>query len=81
MKLLIDKATIVTMDKDRRIIKNGAVGANVDTVIVDGRVIMEKGEIRTVDEKQIMAKAQEAGAKILERTGLGRKLKPRWPVV
>lgn len=56
-------------------------GANVDTVIVDGRVIMEKGEIRTVDEKQIVAKAQEAGVKILERMGLGQKLKPRWPVV
>ena len=35
-------------------------GAAVDTVIVDGRVVVERGRVTTVDEDRIYARAQEA---------------------
>jgi guanine deaminase len=35
-------------------------GAAVDTVVVDGRVVMERGRVTTVDEDRIYARAQEA---------------------
>jgi len=35
-------------------------GAGVDTVLVDGRVVVERGRVTTVDEDRIYARAQEA---------------------
>jgi guanine deaminase len=35
-------------------------GAAVDTVVVDGRVVVERGRVTTVDEARIHARAQEA---------------------
>ena len=35
-------------------------GANVDTVLVDGRVVVEAGRVTTVDEARIYARAQAA---------------------
>jgi guanine deaminase len=35
-------------------------GAGVDTVLVDGRVVLEGGRVTTVDESRIYARAQEA---------------------
>jgi hypothetical protein len=35
-------------------------GAGVETVLVDGRVVVEGGRVTTVDEASIYARAQEA---------------------
>jgi cytosine/adenosine deaminase-related metal-dependent hydrolase len=35
-------------------------GAAVDTVLVDGRVVLENGRVTTVDERAIWARAQAA---------------------
>lgn len=47
-----------------------AVGDDVDTVIVNGKLIMLHGKILTLDEKQIMQDAQSAAEKLLESTGV-----------
>jgi guanine deaminase len=42
-------------------------GASVDTVLVDGRVVLERGRVTTVDEARIYARAQEAADRQRER--------------
>ena len=42
-------------------------GASVDTVLVDGRVVVEQGRVTTVDEGRIYARAQEAADRQRER--------------
>ncbi len=42
-------------------------GASVDTVLVDGRVVLEGGRVTTVDETRIYARAQEAADRHRER--------------
>jgi len=42
-------------------------GASVDTVLVDGRVVVEQGRVTTVDETRIYARAQEAADRQRER--------------
>jgi cytosine/adenosine deaminase-related metal-dependent hydrolase len=44
-----------------------ATGADVDTVIVDGRVLMEGREVRTVDEAEVMEAAQRETEAMLAR--------------
>ncbi len=47
-----------------------ANGADVCTTIVNGQVLMEDGQVRTVDEADVMEQAQRATDRMLGRTGL-----------
>lgn len=58
-----------------------ATGKSVDTVIVDGRVLVEGGRALTLDEDAIVAEARRQAPRILERTGFGARIASRWPVV
>jgi 5-methylthioadenosine/S-adenosylhomocysteine deaminase len=48
-------------------------GHEVDTVIIDGKIVMEHRNVRTLDEREIIQEARERAKALLERTGL----KPR----
>jgi cytosine/adenosine deaminase-related metal-dependent hydrolase len=52
-----------------------ADGRGVHTVVVDGRKVVENGEMLTVDEAALYAKAQLAGEAITSRSGLPDKAK------
>jgi cytosine/adenosine deaminase-related metal-dependent hydrolase len=54
-----------------------AAGSDVDTVIIDGKVVMQNRIVKTLDEEQILDEATDRGARLLERTGI--KIEPRWP--
>jgi 5-methylthioadenosine/S-adenosylhomocysteine deaminase len=54
-------------------------GADVETVIINGRIVMEKRQIKTVNVGTLLDRAQRATEKLLDR--LPYKLKSRWPVV
>jgi cytosine/adenosine deaminase-related metal-dependent hydrolase len=47
-----------------------ALGSDVNTVIVDGKVLMENREVKTVDEKEVLEQAQLEAEETIERGGL-----------
>ena len=47
-----------------------ASGHDVDSVIVEGRLLMERRSVSTVDETAVLADAQREAEKMLDRTGL-----------
>ncbi|RWA98509.1 MAG: hypothetical protein EOQ39_33350 [Mesorhizobium sp.] len=49
----------------------------VDTVIVDGRIIIENGRSTLVDEERIYALARESASRMIHR--VDEVIKPRWP--
>lgn len=54
----------------RNIIPNlvySARGNEVDTVIIDGDIVMENRELKTVDEKNVIMRAHEAGQQLANR--------------
>jgi 5-methylthioadenosine/S-adenosylhomocysteine deaminase len=56
-----------------------ADGRGVHTVFVDGRRVVEDGQMTTVDERALYAAAQEAGERITLRSGLPDRAKfPMW---
>jgi len=44
-----------------------ANGGDVDTVIIDGKVVMEGREIKTVDEKEVIQKSYEVSQRLKEK--------------
>jgi cytosine/adenosine deaminase-related metal-dependent hydrolase len=57
-----------------------ATGRDVDVVVVDGRVLVQNGELLTMDEKEIVEEAKKRSREVVERAGLSSKVKGRWPV-
>jgi cytosine/adenosine deaminase-related metal-dependent hydrolase len=53
-----------------------AVGHDVETVIVDGRVVMEDRRVLTVDEEAILDAANQEASALVERAGLNSHLTP-----
>ncbi|MGD2201433.1 MAG: amidohydrolase family protein [Candidatus Bathyarchaeota archaeon] len=45
-----------------------AYGSDVETVIIDGEIVMENRKISTVDESEILKKAREIGDEVYEET-------------
>jgi 5-methylthioadenosine/S-adenosylhomocysteine deaminase len=58
-----------------------ATGKSVDTVIVEGRVLVEGGRVLTLDEDAILETVRRRAPGVLEKTGLGAAVAPRWPVL
>ena len=56
-----------------------ATGAEVDTVVVDGRIVVEHGQLLTVDENEVMEQAHQHAGALYRRAGI--EIKPRWPVL
>jgi len=57
-----------------------ADGSSVDTVIVDGNILVEGGMIKTLDEKALLREATPVAQRIAERAGVLHHGKPAWPV-
>ncbi|MFP4619465.1 MAG: amidohydrolase family protein, partial [Spirochaetaceae bacterium] len=45
--------------------------SNIETTVVGGKVLLEKGELQGQDEEGILYKAQELARKLVARSGLG----------
>lgn len=81
-------ADIVLVDLDRAhttpvhdVVSNlvfAANGSNVDTVFVDGRIVLRGGHVTGVDERAVRARARAAGARL--RAQLGLRSAGTWPV-
>jgi 5-methylthioadenosine/S-adenosylhomocysteine deaminase len=46
-----------------------ATGADVDSVVIDGRVVMENREVRTLDEGGVLSRLQEHAQRLWEQAG------------
>ncbi len=56
-----------------------ASGDSVETVFIDGKIIMEDRQVKTVDEEEILERCQECAVGILERSGV--KVPGKWPIL
>jgi 5-methylthioadenosine/S-adenosylhomocysteine deaminase len=58
-----------------------ATGASVDTVICDGKILMEGRQLKTIDEEGIYREVARLQPGILQKTKLEEKIRPKWPVL
>jgi cytosine/adenosine deaminase-related metal-dependent hydrolase len=56
-----------------------AKGSDVDTVVIDGKLVVRGGQVLTMDEERIVREARVRAEKLYRRAGVVRG--PRWPVV
>ncbi|MCH8022558.1 MAG: amidohydrolase family protein [Thaumarchaeota archaeon] len=50
-----------------------ASGANVDTVLVDGKIVVENGKLTTLDEVALYRQAEQVAKDVCERSGLQKQ--------
>jgi 5-methylthioadenosine/S-adenosylhomocysteine deaminase len=58
-----------------------ANGSSVDTVIVDGAVLMHGRRVLTLDEERIYDEVARLMPGLLAKTGLAERVAPKWPVI
>jgi cytosine/adenosine deaminase-related metal-dependent hydrolase len=56
-----------------------ATGGEVDMVVVDGQIVVEQGQLLSVDEEEIIEEAQKHANSLYKRAGI--EIKPKWPVL
>ena len=69
------KADIILIDTDKphlcplndpvAAVVYSAQGSDIDTVIIDGVVVMEKGELKTIDEEKVKFMVRETAKRVL----------------
>ncbi|KAJ6153574.1 hypothetical protein N7470_006533 [Penicillium chermesinum] len=57
-----------------------ATGRDVDVVVVDGKILVQNGELTTMDEMEIVEEAKKRSKEVVERAGLTSQMSGRWPV-
>ena len=55
-----------------------AIGSEVTTVIIDGRIVMQDGQIQTIDENASLRDAQRAADQLLDRARIPRPMERPW---
>src|SRR6266571_138200 len=56
-----------------------STGGEVDMVVVDGQVVVEQGQLLTMDEDEVMEQAWQHANALYQRAGI--EIKPKWPVL
>jgi cytosine/adenosine deaminase-related metal-dependent hydrolase len=56
-----------------------ADGHSVQTVVIDGQVVLEDGRFTTIDEESVLRELEAAGRSILQRTGYAPVV--AWPII
>ncbi|HJT54889.1 MAG TPA: amidohydrolase [Ktedonobacteraceae bacterium] len=56
-----------------------ATGGEVDTVVVDGQIVVEQGQLLTMDEDEVIEQAQQHAQALYTRAGV--EIVSKWPVL
>jgi cytosine/adenosine deaminase-related metal-dependent hydrolase len=75
----LDKPHVVPAPDPVSALVYAAKGSDVDTVVIDGKVVVSNGQALTMDEERILHEAKERAAKLYPRAG--GTYGPRWPVI
>jgi len=58
-----------------------ATGRDVAMTVVDGKIVVEKGQLVTMSEDDIWREADRRGHEVVQRAGLTERVKSRWPTL
>jgi cytosine/adenosine deaminase-related metal-dependent hydrolase len=56
-----------------------ATGGEVDTVVVDGRIVVEQGLLLTMNEEEVIKRAHQHAESLYQRAGI--EIEPKWPIL
>lgn len=62
----MDKAHLCPVNDPAAAVVYSAQASDVDTVIIDGNIVMEKGELKTIDEEKVKFNVKEIAKKVLK---------------
>jgi cytosine/adenosine deaminase-related metal-dependent hydrolase len=56
-----------------------ATGGEVDMVVIDGQIVVEQGQLLTIDESEVIEQARWHAGVLYQRAGI--EIVPQWPVL
>lgn len=62
----MDKSHLCPVNDPIAAVVYSVQGSDVDTVIIDGNIVMEKGELKTIDEEKVKFKVREIAKRVLK---------------
>ena len=74
----LDNSHLVPVHRLTSALVYGVSGADVDTVIVDGRIVVEAGKLQTLDEVQVAEDAKVAAEDLVSTAGLEQLVERPW---
>jgi 5-methylthioadenosine/S-adenosylhomocysteine deaminase len=74
----LDKPHLTPVHRLPSALVYGASGADVDTVIVDGRIVVEEGKLQTLDAARLVDDARAAAEDLVNRAGLQQLAERPW---
>ncbi|MCA9925178.1 MAG: amidohydrolase family protein, partial [Anaerolineales bacterium] len=69
----LNKAHVMPVHRADSALVYNCNGPDVDTVVVDGRVLLDKGTITMLDEAALLEECRRAARRLLERAGVSRQ--------
>ena len=57
-----------------------ASGATVDTVLVDGKVVVQAGVLKSMNQEEILGRMEKTAFDLAERSGIRDKVPKAWPI-
>jgi len=75
----LDKPHLTPHRDEASTLVYAATGADVDTVVIGGKVIVQNRQVLTLDEERILREATERAEALWKRAGVEQK--PHWPVL
>lgn len=78
----LNKSYIAPVHKPITSLVFSAHGTDVDTVIVNGKVLLEKGELKSFSrEEELIKEAQSMSNELIKKAGLTHRCETHWPKI
>jgi hypothetical protein len=55
-----------------------AHGTDVDTVLVNGEIVLRSGELRFAHEREVLADARRIAGELIDKAGIRHRVEQHW---
>lgn len=74
----LDKAHITVGNRPLSALVFSAHGTDVDTVVIDGKVVLRHGELAFADEAAVLSDARRLARETIEKAGIAHRVDSQW---
>lgn len=74
----LDKAHVTVANRPVSALVFSAHGTDVDTVLVNGEIVLRSGELRFAHEREVLTDARRIAGELIDKAGIRHRVEPHW---